>query len=146
MQSTVDVMEWDKKSPHAHLNTGFIQLLEQRGAPNEFFLSLAKQEVDELLQVSKTYELLQSRYQARVFSRENQDMFDDDILLRMLHARVPLNEPVMLCKVNKFISKELGIFKEKVRVLASIVRLKGQLNSSVWFVQRANSQLSKANT
>jgi hypothetical protein len=46
-------MEWDKiDPPRAHLSTSFIQLLEERGMPGEFFLALAKQEVDELLSIS----------------------------------------------------------------------------------------------
>jgi hypothetical protein len=114
MQNTIDVIEWDKLPFHSYLNRTFIQLLEQRGVPQDYFLSLARKEVDELVKVSKSYDLLLDRYQARASSPENASMFDDDLLLGMLHARVPLDEPVMLSEVNKFISDELAVFKEKV--------------------------------
>lgn len=115
MYNTVDVMGWDRAKPtHAYLSTGFIALLEQRGVPNDFFTKLAQKEIDELLSISKDYRRLFDRYSARAFLRDSSCIFDDDILLRMLQANVPLNEPMMLHKVNKFIKDELRLFKEKV--------------------------------
>eukprot|EP00956_Cyclotella_meneghiniana_P001278 scaffold1386_cov77-Cyclotella_meneghiniana.AAC.2 len=114
MYNTVDVMGWDRAKPtHAYLSTGFIALLEQRGVPNDFFTKLAQKEIDELLSISKDYRRLFDRYSARAFLRDSSCIFDDDILLRMLQANVPLNEPMMLHKVNKFIKDELRLFKEK---------------------------------
>eukprot|EP00804_Cyclotella_cryptica_P011893 CCRYP_004391-RA/>CCRYP_004391-RA protein AED:0.01 eAED:0.01 QI:2070/1/1/1/1/1/5/1265/829 len=114
--NTVEVKEWDKKPPpHAHLCQNTIQLLEERGVPKEFFLSLAENEISELKSVAKDYELLTKTYRARKYLRDNQCIFEDDILLRMLHAGVPLDEPVMMRKVNDFINGELKAYREKSR-------------------------------
>lgn len=114
MHKTVEIMEWDKiNPPHAHLNTGFIQLLEERGVRQDFFLSLAQKEIDELNVVSTDYNLLTKKYKARRLLTESQSSLDDDILWRMMGARVPLDEPTMLFKVNGFINDELTVFKEK---------------------------------
>ena len=114
--TTVDVMAWDKAKPTpAYLCTGFVALLEQRGVPKDFFMKLAQKEIDELLSISKDYHRLFDRYSARAFLRDSTCIFDDDVLLRMLQANVPLDEPMMVQRVNNFIKDELRLFKEKVR-------------------------------
>lgn len=82
--------------------------------PGEFFLALAKQEVDELLSISNDYDLLIKKYKARMDLRDSRCVVQDDILWRMLCVGVPLNEPTMMHKVNGFINSELKVFKEKV--------------------------------
>ena len=70
--------------------------------------------MDELLSLSNDYGLLMKRYKARMYFRDSQCIFEDDVLFRMFLADVPLNEPVMLRWVNKFIRDELNLFREKV--------------------------------
>ena len=96
MHNTVDVKEWDKPPPHAHLCQNTVQLLEERGVPKEFFLSLAKKEIDELESLPKDYESLMRKYKARKYLRDSHCIFEDDVLMRMLYARVPLDEPVSI--------------------------------------------------
>ena len=99
MYNTVEVMEFDKVNPpHAHLNTGFIQLLEERGVSQEFFLSLARKEIDELNALSVDYDLLTKKYKARRFLSDSPRSLDDDVLWRIICARVPLDEPYVLFK------------------------------------------------
>jgi hypothetical protein len=114
LYNEVEIKEWDKKSPSAHINKGFIQLLEARGVPKKFFVTLAQNEIDRLTLVSQDYDLLIKEYSARKYLRDSQGIFDDDVLFRMLLAGVPLDEPVMLRKVNEFIKNELSHIREKV--------------------------------
>lgn len=115
MHDTIDVKEWDKPPPHAHLCQNTVQLLEEREVPKEFFLSLAKKEIDELQSLSTDYEPLMRKYKARKYLRDSHCIFEDDVLMRMLYARVPLDEPVMMRKINDFINNELKLYREKSR-------------------------------
>lgn len=113
---TVEIKAWDKPaSPPAHLSRDAVQILEDRGVPKEYFLNLARKEIEELDSLRSDPNRLLRRYKARMFLKDSQSVFDDDMLLRMLTANVPLDEPVMQRKVNDFIDKELNSFKEKVR-------------------------------
>lgn len=76
---------------------------------------MARKEIEELEALRSDPNRLLKRYNARIFLKDSQSVFDDDMLLRMLTANVPLDEPVMQRKVNDFINKELTSFKEKVR-------------------------------
>ena len=114
LHNTVEIKEWDKPPPHAYLCQNTVQLLEERGVANEYFLSLAKKEIDELKSVREDYELLMTKYKARKYLRDSHCLFEDDVLMRMLHARVPLDEPVMTCMVNDFINDEFKRYREKV--------------------------------
>ena len=78
LHNTVEVKEWDKKPPPAHLCTNFIQLLEERGVPRKFFLSLAKKEIDELLLLSKDYDLLMRRCSGSMYLIDSPSIFGDD--------------------------------------------------------------------
>ena len=113
---TVEIKAWDKPaSPPAYLSRDAVQILEDRGVPKEYFLDLARKEIEELEALRSDPNRLLKRYNARIFLKDSQSVFDDDMLLRMLTANVPLDEPVMQRKVNDFINKELTSFKEKVR-------------------------------
>mmetsp|Transcript_4040 Transcript_4040/g.7709 ORF Transcript_4040/g.7709 Transcript_4040/m.7709 type:complete len:340 (-) Transcript_4040:646-1665(-) len=115
LYNTVEIKEWDIPPPHhAYLSQNTIQLLEERGVQKEFFLSLAKKEIDELNSARKDYELLMTKYKARkYYHRDTLCLFEDDVFMRMLHARVNLNEPVMIRYINDFISDELKRYREK---------------------------------
>ena len=113
---TVEIKAWDKPaSSPAHLSRDAVQILEDRGVPKEYFLNLARKEIEELETLRSDPNRLLRRYKARIFPKESESVFDDDMMFRMLTANVPLDEPVMQRKVNNFIEKELTSFKEKVR-------------------------------
>ena len=114
LHNTIEIKEWDKPPPHAYLCQNTVQLLEERGVAKEYFLSLARKEIDELKSVREDYELLMTKYKARKYLRDSHCLFEDDVLMRMLHARVPLDEPVMTCMVNDFINDEFKRYREKV--------------------------------
>ena len=114
---TVEIKEFDKPSPPACLSRDALQILEDRGVPKEYFLSLARKEIDDLETLRSDSDRLLKRYNARTFLKDSHSVFDDDMLHRMLTAGVPLDEPVMQRKVNDFIDKELRIFKEKVSTM-----------------------------
>jgi len=114
LHNTVEIKEWDSLRPHGHLCQTTVQLLEERGVPKEFFLTLAKKEVDELKSLRGDYELLMRKYKATKYLKDSNCLFEDDILMRMLHANVPLDEPLMMSKINDFIHGELKKYREKV--------------------------------
>eukprot|EP00581_Thalassiosira_minuscula_P004070 CAMPEP_0183738876 /NCGR_PEP_ID=MMETSP0737-20130205/55664_1 /TAXON_ID=385413 /ORGANISM="Thalassiosira miniscula, Strain CCMP1093" /LENGTH=1209 /DNA_ID=CAMNT_0025973521 /DNA_START=281 /DNA_END=3910 /DNA_ORIENTATION=+ len=115
LHNTVEIKEWDKPSPQAHLSVNIIQLLEERGVPKDYFLSLAEREIQELNSIRQHYEQLMIKYKARKYLRDSKSLFEDDVLMRMLHARVPSDEPVMMSKINDFIHDEFKTFREKSR-------------------------------
>lgn len=112
---TIEVKEWDRAPPHAHLSVNAIQLLEERGVPRSYFASLARTAVDELRPIRENYESLMVKFRAVKFLRDTDSLLEDDLLMRMLHAQVPLDEPVMMHSVNQFINHELRMYREKVR-------------------------------
>ena len=111
---TVEIKTWDTPPPPANLSRDAVQILEDRGVPKEYFLSLARKEIEELEALRSDPIRLLRRYKARTSLKDSHSVFDDDMLLRMLTASVPLDEPVMQKKINDFIDKELTCFKEKV--------------------------------
>jgi len=113
LHNTVEIKEWDRPPPRAHLCQTTIQLLEERGVAKEYFLLLAEKEINELKTAREDYKLLTMKCNARNFCKDSNSMFDDDLLIRMLHARVPLDEPVMMCKINQFCNEELKRYREK---------------------------------
>ena len=115
---TIEVKEWDTPPPHAHLSVNTIQLLEERGCPREYFLSLARSAINELSPVRYNYESLMVKYRAQKFLQDTHSLFEDDLLMRMLHAQVPLDEPVMMHSVNQFANSLLKMYREKVSRLS----------------------------
>jgi len=111
---TVEIKTWDTPPPPANLSRDAVQILEDRGVPKKYFLSLARKEIEELEALRSDPIRLLRRYKARTSLKDSHSVFDDDMLLRMLTASVPLDEPVMQKKINDFIDKELTCFKEKV--------------------------------
>jgi hypothetical protein len=115
LHNTVEIKEWDKlMPPRACLCQNTIQLLEERGVPKEYFISLAKKEIEELRSLHEDHDLFLMKYRARQYTRDSHFLFEDDVLLQTLHASVPLNEPVIICKVNDFLNNELERYREKV--------------------------------
>mmetsp|Transcript_30851 Transcript_30851/g.65187 ORF Transcript_30851/g.65187 Transcript_30851/m.65187 type:complete len:939 (+) Transcript_30851:3010-5826(+) len=114
LHNTIDVKEWDKPPPSAHLNQNIIQLLEETGVPKEYFLDLAEKEIGELRSLREDRELLMQTYKARKYLRQSHGLFEnEDVLMRMLHAGVPLDEPVMISKTNDFVNEQLKRYREK---------------------------------
>ena len=114
LHNTVEINQWDAPPPSASLCQNSIQMLEERGVPRDFFVSLAQKEIDELLCVTTPNFCSGSRYKARKYLTDGPNMIDDDVLMRMLHANIPLDEPVMILKINEFINGELKTLREKV--------------------------------
>jgi hypothetical protein len=114
MYNIVDIKEWDRPPPPAHLNQSMIQLLEERGVPKAFFLSLAEKEISEVKSLATDRDLLIKKYKATKYLRDTDCMIDDDVLFRMLTAFVPLDEPLMMCKVNGFVDGLFKTYREKV--------------------------------
>ncbi|KAL9182381.1 hypothetical protein ACHAXT_013033 [Thalassiosira profunda] len=92
-----------------------VAILEARGVPAEFFLELARKEIEELASIRTDHALLVARYKARMFLRDSESLFDDDVFLAMLVADVNLDEPTMLKKLNDFVNSELKSLREKSR-------------------------------
>ena len=76
-----------------------------------FSLSLAWKEIDELKSVREDYEMLMTKYKAKNYLQAGLCLFEDDVLLEMPHASVPLDEPVMTCKVNKLVNTEFKRYR-----------------------------------
>ena len=83
-------------------------------------MDLAEKEVGELRSLREDRELLMQTYKARKYVRDCEGLFEnEDILMRMLHARVPLGEPVMISKTNDFVNEQLKRYREKVSEIDS---------------------------
>eukprot|EP00978_Attheya_sp_CCMP212_P026426 scaffold86901_cov53-Attheya_sp.AAC.2 len=115
--STVDVQEWDDKPPPAMLNRGLIQILEDRGVPKEYFCELAKQELESLSKVMTDRESFHEFFNARTYVTDTVNIFDDDVLFRMLKANVPINEPVMRKKMKDFAKIQLNKLLQKSKFI-----------------------------
>jgi hypothetical protein len=113
--NTVDVQEWDDKPPPAMLNRGLIQILEERGVAKEYFCELAKHELESLSKVMTDRDSFHELFNARTYVTDTVNIFDDDVLFRMLKANVPINEPVMRKKMKDFAKIQLNKLLEKVR-------------------------------
>ena len=114
LHNTVEIKQWDAPPPSSSLCQTSIQMLEERGVPRDFFVSLAQKEIDELKSLRDDPELLLRKYKASKYLKDGPNLIDDDILMRMLHANIPLDEPVMILKTNDFINGELKTLREKV--------------------------------
>lgn len=116
LHNTVEVKEFDKEPPPANLSRNIIQTLESRGVPRDYFLSLAKKEISELKTLQKDSDLLMRKYKSRIYLRDSNCLFDDDLFLCMLNAGVNLDEPMMMMKTNDFVNNELKSYREKCRL------------------------------
>ena len=106
LHNTVEIKQWDAPPPSGSLCQTSIQMLEER--------DLAQKEIDELKSLRDDPELLLRKYKASKYLKDGPNLIDDDILMRMLHANIPLDEPVMILKTNDFINRELKTLREKV--------------------------------
>ena len=114
---TVDVVEWDEKPPPATLNRGLVQILEERGVPKNYFVDLARKEIDKVNAMRVDRVLFEQYFNTKTFLVDSPNMFHDNMLLRMIKANVPLNEPVMHRFVQNFVNAELDKYREKVSSL-----------------------------
>ena len=64
LHNTVEIKQWDAPPPSSSLCQTSIQMLEERGVPRDFFVSLAQKEIDELKSLRDDPELLLRKYKA----------------------------------------------------------------------------------
>jgi hypothetical protein len=120
---TVEICSWDTKQS-GNLNTRCIQILEECGVPIPTLLDLAQQEIDN---ISARYidgiKLLEHLKQPnmRIYEKDREEgretnQSDSKVLFQMLASGVAANEPILVERQTRVVTKELESLREKVSV------------------------------
>ena len=127
MYERVDICEWDclprEDDQDGHLHVRFVQILEHRGVPIEYFKKCADEGTRKFENLMNSADELRKYVQWRHTKTLNNerittgDIFEDNMLHRMLNVNINRNEPFFAHKIEKFIRREFEFMRKKVKDL-----------------------------